>query len=61
MTSLILGIISLFFVLVGLIPFLGIMIWIALPLLIIGLALDNMLCLLILQKHGFCFKMEIKQ
>ena len=39
MTSLILGIISLFFVLMGLIPFLGIMIWIALPLLIIGLAL----------------------
>ena len=39
MTSLILGIISLFFVLMGLIPFLGIMIWIALPLLFIGLAL----------------------
>ena len=39
MASLILGIISLFFVLMGLIPFLGIMIWIAIPMLIIGLAL----------------------
>ena len=39
MGSLILGVISLFFVFLGLIPFLGIMIWLALPLLIIGLAL----------------------
>lgn len=39
MAALILGIISLLFVFIGLIPFLGIMIWIALPMLIIGLAL----------------------
>lgn len=39
MASLILGIVSLFFVFFGLIPFLGIMIWIALPMLIIGITL----------------------
>ena len=39
MAALIIGIISLLFVFIGLIPFLGIMIWIALPMLIIGIAL----------------------
>lgn len=39
MASLVLGIISLLFVFIGLIPFLGIMIWIAIPLMIIGVVL----------------------
>ena len=39
MAAVVLGIISLLFVLIGLIPFLGFMIWIALPMLIIGVAL----------------------
>ena len=39
MAALIIGIISLLFVFIGLIPFLGIMIWIAIPMLIIGIAL----------------------
>lgn len=39
MAALIIGIISLLFVFIGLIPFFGIMIWIALPMLIIGIAL----------------------
>lgn len=38
MASIILGIIGLLFVFIGLIPFLGIMIWFSLPLLIIGIA-----------------------
>lgn len=38
MISIILGIISMLFVFIGLIPLLGIMIWIALPFLVIGLA-----------------------
>jgi len=38
MASIILGIIGLFFVLIGLIPLLGIMNWLGLPLLVIGLA-----------------------
>lgn len=39
MTSLVLGIISLLFVFIGMIPFLGIMVWIALPMLVIGIAM----------------------
>lgn len=39
MASIILGIIGLLFVLLGLIPFLGLVNWIAIPLLVIGLVL----------------------
>ena len=38
MASIILGVIGLFFVLMGLIPLLGIMNWLGIPLLVIGLA-----------------------
>ena len=38
MASIILGVIGLFFVLLGLIPLLGIMNWLGIPLLVIGLA-----------------------